>query len=139
MSNVEEKAPPPRPAPVLTEDNEGYWLAAREGRLAIQRCRECGRFNHPPRPMCPICHSLDQEWQEVSVEGEVYSYALLHHPQHPAFEYPVLAVLVELDEGVRIVSNLAGVEVAAVRNDMAVEVFFERFGDVTLPQFRPAV
>ena len=66
-------------------------------------------LRHPPRPMCPECHSVDVEIVELSGDGTVYSYAILHHPQHPAFSYPVVAVLVDLDEGVRIVSNLIGV------------------------------
>ena len=60
--------------------------------------------------MCPHCSSLDVEVTTLSGRGTVYSYAVLHHPQHPAFEYPVLAALVDLDEGIRIVSNLVGVE-----------------------------
>ena len=59
--------------------------------------------------MCPVCHSLELEWTPVSGHGTVYSYAFLHHPQHPAFEYPVKAVLVDLDEGVRLVSNLVDI------------------------------
>jgi uncharacterized OB-fold protein len=129
-----------RPAPVLTQDNEHFWLAAAEGRLVIQRCAGCGRFHHPPRPICPECHSGDQRWHEAAGRGVVYSYALLHHPQHPSFEYPVPAVLVELDEGVRLVSNLVGVEADQVHIGMPVEVAFEpTAGDLAVPVFRPVV
>ena len=86
--------------------------------------------------MCPHCHSLEWEAREASGRGTVYSWVLSDHPT-AGEPTPRVVVLVELAEGVRLVSNLAGVEVADVRNDMAVEVFFERFGDVTLPQFRP--
>ncbi len=127
-----------RPGPVLTEDNEGYWLAAREGRLVIQRCASCGALHHPPRPMCPDCHSTELDWQQAAGTGTVYSYALLHHPQNPAFTYPVMAVLVELDEGVRLVSNLLEVDPDEIRIGMAVEVVFEPAGDgFALPVFRP--
>ena len=71
------------PAPILTEDNEAYWLAAKDRRLVAQRCTGCGRFHHPPRPMCPQCHSIDSEMVELAGTGTVYSYALLHHPQNP--------------------------------------------------------
>jgi uncharacterized OB-fold protein len=87
--------------------------------------------------MCPDCHSLDQSWQEVSGRGEVYSYALLHHPQHPAFEYPVLAVLVDLEEGARIVSNLVGVDPHEIHIGMPVEVEFAPTADeFAVPVFR---
>ena len=98
------------PAPILTDDNRAYWEAAKDGRLVAQRCTSCGRFHHPPRPMCPQCHSTDNEMVDLAGTGVVYSYALLHHPQHPAFSYPIPAVLVDLDEGVRIVSNLVEVD-----------------------------
>jgi uncharacterized OB-fold protein len=126
-----------RPAPVLTEDNEGYWLAARDGRLVIQRCTGCGELHHPPRPMCPRCQSTESDWQEAAGTGVVYSFALLHHPQHPAFAYPVLAVLVELDEGVRVVSNLVDADPGDVRIGLPVTVAFEPAGDgFAAPVFR---
>src|SRR5258707_3306634 len=114
----------PRPAPVLTEDNHFFWEAAREGRLVAQKCGGCGRLRHPPRPMCPQCHSLAVEIVDLAGTGAVYSYSLLHHPRHPDFDYPVVAVLVDLDEGVRMVSNLVDVEPHEVRTGMRVRVAF---------------
>ncbi|HEY1988781.1 MAG TPA: Zn-ribbon domain-containing OB-fold protein, partial [Acidimicrobiales bacterium] len=98
-----------RPAPILTEDNHAFWDAAREGRLVTQRCAGCGRLQHPPRPMCPSCHGLELEVVDLAGTGVVYSYSILHHPQHPSFDYPVVAALIDLDEGVRILSNLVDV------------------------------
>jgi hypothetical protein len=127
-----------RPAPIVTEDSAAFWDAADQGRLVAQRCAACGRLRHPPRPMCPECNSLDVEVVELSGRGVVYSYALLHHPQHPAFEYPVLAVLVDLDEGIRIVSNLVGVEPDDVSIGIPVRVeFVATDGEHHVPVFRP--
>jgi uncharacterized OB-fold protein len=127
-----------RPAPVLTDDSRGFWEAASAGRLVAQRCRECGRLRHPPRPMCPFCRSLEHELVDLAGTGTVYSYALLHYPQHPAFTYPVVAALVELDEGVRLVSNLVGVDPHDVRIGMPVEVTFEATADgMAVPVFAP--
>jgi uncharacterized OB-fold protein len=141
MSNVDADDPPRaprRPAPIVTGDSKAFWDAAAERRLVAQRCAECGRFRHPPRPMCPACHSLAVEVVELSGRGILYSYSVLHHPQHPAFDYPVLAALVDLDEGIRMVSNLTGVEPAAIRIGMAVEVEFEACeGGAAVPVFRP--
>ena len=124
-----ENAPTSRPAPIRTEDNQFFWDAAAQGRLVGQRCSGCGRFNHPPRPMCPVCHSLDYEIVELSGTGQVYSYAVLHHPRSPKFTYPVVAALVDLDEGIRMVTNLVGIEPADVRIGMPVRVTFERTED----------
>ena len=55
--------------------------------------------------MCPHCHSLAFEVMELSGRGTLYSYAILHHPKSPAFDYPVRAALVDLEEGIRVLSN----------------------------------
>jgi uncharacterized OB-fold protein len=128
----------PRPAPGLTEDNAFFWEAAREGRLVAQRCGSCGSIRHPPRPVCPACQSFDVDVVRLSGMGEVYSYSLLHHPRSPRFSYPVVVVLVELEEGVRLLSNLVDVEPADVRIGMPVRVdFAPADGDLAVPVFRP--
>jgi len=141
MSNVDPEDPPRkprRPPPIVTADSAGFWEAAAEQRLVAQRCGDCGRLRHPPRPMCPQCHSLSIEVVPLSGRGSLYSYSVLHHPQHPAFDYPVLAALVDLEEGVRLVSNLTGVEPADIRIGMPLEVDFEaREGGTSVPVFRP--
>ena len=60
--------------------------------------------------MCPNCHAVEYDVVDLAGTGVVYSYSILHHPQNPAFDYPVVAVLVDLDEGVRIVSNLVDID-----------------------------
>jgi uncharacterized OB-fold protein len=127
-----------RPAPVLTEDNHWFWDAARERRIVAQQCSGCHRLRHPPRPMCPWCHSLQFEITDLSGKGSVYSYSILHHPQNPAFEYPVIAALIELEGGVRILSNLIDVEPEEVRIGMNVAVdFLPTLRDGVIPVFRP--
>ncbi|MCU1450632.1 MAG: hypothetical protein JWP02_2802 [Acidimicrobiales bacterium] len=88
--------------------------------------------------MCPECHSLDIELVDLAGTGVLYSYALLHHPQHPAFSYPVVAALVELDEGVRMVSNVVGVDPGEIRIGMELQVRFEPTAeDMAVPVFEP--
>jgi uncharacterized OB-fold protein len=127
-----------RPAPVRTDDNAAFWQAAAEHRLVAQRCTDCGRFRHPPRPMCPACHSLSFAWVDLGGGGVVYSYAVLHYPQHPAFTYPLVAALVDLDEGVRLVTNLVHVSPEDVRIGLEVQVTFEpTTNDMAVPVFEP--
>jgi uncharacterized OB-fold protein len=88
--------------------------------------------------MCPHCHSLAIDVVALSGRGTLYSYAILHHPQSPAFDYPVLACLVDLDEGVRVVSNLSGVDPGDIRIGMRVEVGFEpTIDERAVTVFRP--
>jgi uncharacterized protein len=125
-----------RPPPVLTADNGFFWQAAAEGRLVGQACSTCGRLRHPPRPMCPVCGSLD--WHEVTLSGDgtIYSFSILHHPQNPAFEYPVLAVLVDLDEGIRLVSNVIDTEPGDLKIGQRVHVaFVPTARDMAVPVF----
>jgi uncharacterized OB-fold protein len=129
---------PSRPAPIATEDSRMFWSAAAEGRLVVQRCAGCARLHHPPRPMCPTCGSIDHVWEQLDGRGSVYSYSVLHHPQHPAFDYPLIAVLVELDQGVRLLSNLVEIGPADVRIGLRVQaIFVPAAGGASVPVFRP--
>jgi uncharacterized OB-fold protein len=106
------------------------------GRLVAQRCLGCGRIHHPPRPMCPRCHGLEHQEVELSGRGRVYSYAVLHHPQNPRFAYPLLTALVDLEEGVRLVTDLVGVDPLDVRVGMSVQVtFVPTTGGMSVPVF----
>lgn len=129
---------PRRPAPVLTDDNSAFWSAAAEHRLVVQRCGGCGRFLHPPRPVCPWCGAADLAFVEACGTGSVHSYAFVHHPRNPAFDYPIVAALVDLDEGVRLVTNLVDVDRHDVEIGMPVEVtFVPTAGGGAVPVFRP--
>ncbi|OBH11359.1 Zn-ribbon domain-containing OB-fold protein [Mycobacterium sp. E1747] len=128
-----------RLTPAVTKDTEFFWKGLRDNKLLIQRCGGCGRLRHPPRPMCPHCRSLDWDTVESSGRGTVYSYVMPHEPKFPFFEYPYVVALVELEEGVRLVSNLTGIDPAEVRTGMPVEVYYQGFdNDLALHQFRPA-
>lgn len=88
--------------------------------------------------MCPWCHSLEFEVSDLSGQGSVYSYSILHHPQNPAFEYPVIAALVDLEGGVRVLSNLVEVEPEDVKIGMLVALDFRPTRqDARVPVFRP--
>ncbi len=135
-AKVEPRMPRPRPSTNL--DNQFFFDGAKDGKLLIQKCTSCGALRHPPGPMCPSCQSLEWEAIEASGKGTVYSFVTNHYPQVPSFDYPLNVSLIELEEGVRLVSNVVGVEADAVEIGMAVEVEFTAFDDeLTLPQFRP--
>jgi uncharacterized OB-fold protein len=132
-------ARPLRPRPALTQDNSFFFDGARQGRLLIQRCASCGVLRHPPRPACAECRSFQWDTVEASGRGTVYSYVVVHHPQVPAFDYPLPIAVVELAEGTRLVADLQGVAPDAVTVGMPVVVDFVAVDDeLTLPLFRPA-
>lgn len=128
---------PPRPRPAITHDNAFFFEGAKQGTLLIQKCRGCGMLHHPPKAACE-CGSFDFDTVEASGRGVVYSFVVNHYPQVPAFDYPLAVGLIELEEGVRLVSDIIGIDPADIRVGMPVQVEFVRFDDeLTLPQFRP--
>ncbi|MHB8340264.1 MAG: bifunctional MaoC family dehydratase N-terminal/OB-fold nucleic acid binding domain-containing protein [Mycobacteriales bacterium] len=132
-------ARPPRPRPVITKDTAFFFEGTLLGELRVQRCASCHRLRHPPGPMCPHCQSLDWDVQVADGRGQVYSFVVNHHPQVPAFDYPLVVGLVELTEGVRIVADLVGIAPADVAIGLPVVVEFLAVDDeLSLPQFRPA-
>jgi uncharacterized OB-fold protein len=122
----------------MTEDTQFFWDGVKAHRLLIQRCGGCGTLRHPPRPMCPHCHSLEWDSIEASGRGTVYSFVIPRHPPLPWFPEPYVVALVELEEGTRLVTNLVGVDPKDVSIGMPVRVRFEAFDDgLVLPLFAP--
>jgi hypothetical protein len=127
-----------RPLPSITHDNAFFWEGVEKGELLIQRC-SCGALRHPPGPMCPKCQSLEWDTLASSGRGVVYSFVLAHHPKIPPFDSPNPIVLVELEEGTRIVSNLVGIDPEAIEIGMRVRARFDPVeAGRTLLQFEPA-
>lgn len=123
----------PRPGP----DDAWFWEGARQGQLLLRQCGSCGRLQHPPTPVCPACAATSWTTLPAAGRGSVYAWLLSHHPTEPDAG-PRIVVLVELAEGVRLVSNLVDVAPEDVHNGMEVEACFVDYDGVVLPQFRPA-
>ncbi len=81
-------------------EHRGYYEAARQGRLVVQRCGSCTLLRGIIGAACPFCTSGDWTWEPVSGKGTIFSYEIVTQAIQPAFRdwvpYPV--VLVELDE-----------------------------------------
>lgn len=133
-----------RLAPSISPDTEFFWSGLADHKLLIQRCTDCKALRVPPRPMCGNCQSLNWDSIESTGRGTVYSFVMPQYPPLPFLQYPYVVALVELDEGVRIVSNLCGIEPSAIEVGLPVEVFYEKFEaipsgeELVLHQFRPA-
>ncbi|MBI3966603.1 MAG: Zn-ribbon domain-containing OB-fold protein [Chloroflexi bacterium] len=140
---VKSAAPtgPRKNVPEPTSDTAAYWEAANRGELLIQRCRACGQPQFFPRSICIHCWSGDLEWQRASGKGRVYCFSVIHRAPSKAYagDVPYVLALVELDEGVRMMTNVVGCPPDEVTVEMPVEVVFERLTDeIALPKFRPA-
>jgi len=133
-------AEPGRVIPKPTPETQHYWDGAREGELRIQACNSCKENYFPPRPFCPKCGARDVKVVKASGKGKLYSYIINHLPS-PGYTSPFIVAIVELDEGVRLMTNLLEIEPdpAKIELDMPLEVTFEKVSDeISLPQFKPA-
>lgn len=134
-----QPALPERPLPAIDLDDLPFWEAVKGHKLVLQRCTECQQYRHPPMPMCPHCNSFEHEWVESKGRGKVHSWIIVRRPAHPFFtQVPFNVVLVEMDEGVRLFSNLLDVAPEKIYENMPVQVdFVDVEDDFTLFQFRP--
>lgn len=131
-----------RNLPILNPDINQFWQGCKREVLLIQKCRDCGKYRHEPRAVCPYCLSLNVRWVKVSGRGEVYSFVIYRQAPIPAWSdaVPYVVAIIELEDcGVRMVSNIVGCEPEDVKIGMKVEVTFEKVTEeITLPKFKPA-
>lgn len=129
-------AKPRRLRPPLGHDNKWWWDGIEAGELRIQRCKECRTLRHPPRPMCGSCQSTLWDWAISKGAGTVYSYVVMHYPPIPGYDFPLPVALIDLDEGTRLVANVAGCKPSEVRVGMRVQAKIEHVDEeMKLPVF----
>lgn len=130
----------PKPIPVVSNWSKPFWDAAREEKLVIQHCQDCGKNIFYPRIACPQCFSDNLDWIKASGKGTVYTYTVVESNAPSTFiaDMPFVIALVKLAEGVQMLSNIVGCKPEDVRCDMPVEVVFEKLNEeFNLPKFRP--
>ncbi|MEW6471500.1 MAG: OB-fold domain-containing protein [Actinomycetota bacterium] len=128
------------PLPVVSFEEEPFWTGGGAGQLRIMRCRACGWWIHPPRPVCRRCRSTDVAPEAVSGQGTVYSYTVNHQRWAPGLDVPYVLAVVELIEqaGLRLTTRLVDPPEDLAIGDRA-EVRFEQVADdVWLPLFAVA-
>jgi uncharacterized OB-fold protein len=129
------------PKPGLDWETRAYWEGAGRGELVLQRCGDCGATQHRPRGLCVSCLSDAIEHFVASGRGTVYTYTITNQNQAPGFREAVPYVLayVELEEGVRLLTNVIGCEPERVEIGLPVVVdFTPPEGEIAIPRFRPA-
>lgn len=125
--------------PAVNRDTAYFWQGTAEGELRIQRCGGCGLLRHPPGPMCPECGRTTPTYLVASGLGEIYSYVVHHRPEIPGKELPLVVALVELDEGVRVLGEMPGIDPDSVHIGQHVEVAYQRIDDdLVLPIWKPS-
>ena len=128
----------PNPSP----ESLPYWEGARRGELMIPFCADCDAHFFYPRPFCPRCFKWEIEWRRSSGRGVLYTFAIHYQPLNPEWvaDVPYVTAVVDLDEGVRLFTQLVECEVdpEKIRCGMPVEVVFDQVSEeISIPRFRP--
>jgi uncharacterized OB-fold protein len=127
-----------RPLPELEGFAGDFYGYCKRGELRFQRCTDCDTWRHVPREMCAECGSWNWEWARSSGRGRIFTWTVVARALHPAFEgaCPYAPAVIEMEEGVRILSEVTDCPPDELEIDLLVEVVFEdATEEVTLPKF----
>jgi len=128
-----------KPLPELEGFSGDFYGFCKAGELRFQRCDDCGAWRHVPREICAECGSFGWSWQASSGRGEVFTWTVVGRALHPAFgdSVPYAPVVVEMEEGVRLLSDVADCPPEELEIGMPVDVFFDAVtASISLPRFR---
>jgi uncharacterized OB-fold protein len=133
-----ESVPPP--IPPVDPTTQFFWDGLRQQKLMILRCRSCGHYIHPPRPVCRFCLGTDLTPEKVSGRGTLYSWTVAVQAFHPWFadKLPYIIATIELVEEplLLIVSNIVDCAEEDLRMGLPVQVAFREIAPgFTLPVF----
>jgi hypothetical protein len=136
---------PARFEPPVGVEGTAFWEATRDSRLLVQWCTSCDRGVFYPRVFCPHCAAGSDalEWRTASGRATVHAAVVEHKPQAAGVNFsggqPYCVALVDLEEGVRMLTNVVGCPPDEVRCGMPVTVTWEPLSDGRrLPLFEPA-
>jgi acetyl-CoA acetyltransferase/uncharacterized OB-fold protein len=140
MTTADDAPRPFRVLPAVTPDNEHFWLGGAEGELRFLRCQACQWWIHPPSPVCPVCLSRDIRPEVASGLGRVHTFTVNWQAWYPNLDPPYVVAIIDLDDqpGLRLTTNLVGIDPDDVVIGMRVRVVFEEWDGVWLPFFEPA-
>jgi uncharacterized protein len=127
--------------PTIEPESQPFWDAAKGGVLMLGHCKTCDATHYYPRPTCPQCWSQDVELKPASGRGVVYTYSTIYVNDLAPFnaQLPYVAAMVDLEEGVRISTNIVNCPANALQIGMPVALQFKLISeDVAIPVFQPA-
>ena len=130
-----------KPLPTPDTDSAAFWSGLKEGKLLLQHCLDCGHVQYYQQSLCRRCGGERLEHRAASGRGKVHSFSVVYRAPGPAFkrDVPYAVLLVDLEEGPRMISSLVGAKPESVTFDMPVQLVCEKASDeITLPRFRPA-
>lgn len=128
-----------KPLPLMEGLAKEFYTWCQQRELRFQRCTDCSTWRHVPRELCPVCGSWQWQWQRSSGRGTVFTWTTVARALHPAFQQdaPYAPVVIEMEEGVRLVSAVIDCPPEQLQIGMPVDVVFDAVTpEITLPKFR---
>lgn len=124
-----------RPLPRPTAETRPFWEGCANGALRYQRCAQCGTVQLIPRSLCAHCQGSTLIWHDSAGYGRVLSHTTVHRAPTAAFreEVPYVIALVDMDEGFRLMTNVAGGASASLAIGARVRIGFRQVEGVALP------
>lgn len=107
--------------------------------LRFQHCTTCGTWRHVPREMCAECGSFEWEWAKSSGRGTVHTWCVVERALHPGWiaAQPYAPVVIQMEEGVRVLSQVIDCAPGELDFGLPVEVVFDDVTpEITVPHFR---
>lgn len=127
-----------RPAPIQLNFSKPFWDGAKDKKLMLQFCPKSRKYQFYPRPVSVYTGSRELEWREASGKGRIYSFSLSYKAPPPFKDAkPYVVASVELEEGVRILTNIINCDPKALKIDMPVRLAWVLAGTSNYPVFEP--
>jgi uncharacterized protein len=141
MSTAAPATGPRFDLPTIEPESQPFWVAAKAGQLMLGLCGGCGKVHYYPRPMCPHCWSEDVSLTPANGKGVLYTWSTVFVNDLPPFKemLPYVAAQVDLEEGVRITTNMIDCDPKDLAIGMPVALAFRDLNEaIAVPVFRPA-
>lgn len=122
-----------------TQVSAPFWQSVEEGKVKLPFCNNCQSFFFYPRSFCPSCWSDSLDWKEISGYGRVWSFTEVHFPFFRGEwrdRIPYVVALVELEEGVRLLSNIIDCTAKEIQIGMPVQLVCKEQNGRKMPLFR---
>jgi uncharacterized OB-fold protein len=104
---------------------EQFYKYLTQGKLMAGKCTKCGKIHLPPRPLCDNCYSQQFEWLEISGQGKLLTYSVIHiAPQQFQALAPYAVGIVELENGLKIPGMIQGATEEQLKIGMELAIDF---------------
>lgn len=130
-----------KPIPETTLLTAPYWDRIQEKKLCVQICQSCEEYIFYPKAWCPHCMGMELGWAELSGNGEVFAFSIVHQAPIESYrgEEPYILAIIQLEEGPQMMANIIECDPKQVEIGMKVKVVFENRDGFYVPQFKIAI